>query len=243
MGVLSAIGGAVGMSMLDNFMGLGPSMIMQKRQHDLNRRNYERRYQDTVKDMRLAGLNPILAATGGGMSAGSPAPTGLPISNTSSALDYMRHSVEEKNIKSQIKDRLNQQFERNSNAIKNWSIAFLNKQLGGKYDSDRALNEITAALNKIKIDVQKKTLKLLDKDMDLKDKEIMAKGFKAELGEQLGKELKYIKNELKRSKKNPERFLNLLIRKFFFGYDLFDQMFNPQRDEPWKGHGGSGSWQ
>lgn len=45
------------------------SFKMQRRAHKFSKRRYRRRYQDTVRDMRKAGLNPILAATQGG---GSP---------------------------------------------------------------------------------------------------------------------------------------------------------------------------
>lgn len=53
------------------------SIALMKRQDLINRKNYQQRYQWTAKDMRKAGLNPILAASGGFNVSGAPE-VGLP---------------------------------------------------------------------------------------------------------------------------------------------------------------------
>jgi hypothetical protein len=80
-----AIAGAIGSALGDAGGGLLGSVVQDKfnkrqlrRSHDL----YQQRYQDTVKDMYLAGINPILAATGGFSVGSGPAMPSTPMSNT-----------------------------------------------------------------------------------------------------------------------------------------------------------------
>lgn len=59
----SAIGGALGI--LGGGLDSGLAFLRDKKARDFAQKMYKHRYQYTVQDMKLAGLNPILAATGG----------------------------------------------------------------------------------------------------------------------------------------------------------------------------------
>ena len=70
--ILAAVAGAAVGAVVSGVMGSVSAKQSAKAQKDMmeeqnmmNMENYKKRYQLTVNDMRQAGLNPILAATGG----------------------------------------------------------------------------------------------------------------------------------------------------------------------------------
>lgn len=74
----AAIGGAAG-GILGAGISSGLGFLSQANQEDFIRQMYKKRYRWAVKDMRLAGLNPILAATqgiAGNIQGASPAQLG-----------------------------------------------------------------------------------------------------------------------------------------------------------------------
>lgn len=76
-GAVAQIGSDIASSALQAHL----SLTMQKRAFKQQNRFYEQRYQRTMKDMRLAGLNPILAYRQGA-GAGAPAAGGGGIGGT-----------------------------------------------------------------------------------------------------------------------------------------------------------------
>lgn len=90
------------------------SLAGMEAQSDANNAAYRRRYQWTVEDMKAAGLNPILAASGG-FSVGSSPSVGLPAasqaqittgfpSSASSAKEYQQAETEMEKQRNLMKD-------------------------------------------------------------------------------------------------------------------------------------------
>lgn len=81
---LPAIMGSAATAGISHLLGQSSASTQSQRAHDamiaqnvVNQSNYRNRYQWTVEDMKLAGLNPILAASGG-FSVGNAPSVSLP---------------------------------------------------------------------------------------------------------------------------------------------------------------------
>lgn len=80
--IFGSIGSAVlgkGLDFLGNKLSADQSQGFDKVAFDYNRYAYNRRYQDTMNDMKLAGLNPILAASGGFSVSNAPTMSSHPM--------------------------------------------------------------------------------------------------------------------------------------------------------------------
>ena len=113
----SAIGalGDIGGQFVQNEFNKG----RMKDQYQYNREMYQNRYQWTMRDMRAAGLNPILA---GNLGAGSPTGVGLPGSGMSTpgstAVRAFQARQQQKLIKQQIDESKARTKEHDANAEK-----------------------------------------------------------------------------------------------------------------------------
>lgn len=105
-----AIGGALKVAapgviggLVDTGAQFGLGQVSSAQQYKRTKDLYQNRYQWMMKDMRKAGLNPILAGQLGAGSAGSvaAAPIGGPMNTASSALAFRRQNQELGNMRSQ----------------------------------------------------------------------------------------------------------------------------------------------
>ena len=97
--MFETIAAAVAPTVLEGLFGKRQA----SKQMDFQAQQSATSYQGAVKDLREAGLNPILAGTVGGAStpSGSMAPTPQFASNVGSALQYKRLKQEIKNLQAQ----------------------------------------------------------------------------------------------------------------------------------------------
>lgn len=128
MGFLSSIGKTIGkvanfipgVNLVSSALDIGTDMFMSSRANDTARENsamayqmsrdaYKNRYQDTMSDMKSAGLNPILAASGGfnvGNSVTANVPdtfkAGAQAPMSSSALDFAKTKQAEEETKKTV---------------------------------------------------------------------------------------------------------------------------------------------
>lgn len=200
--------------------------------HDLSMQAYGKRYQMAAEDMRRAGLNPLMALRGGLGSGSAPQamPT-LPSSGISSGVDVRRSEVEEMNVRSQVKDRLNQALARNSRIKLDNSTSKLNHLLGRKYDSERAYNEVKRGTEIIEQEVKNMSIKLMRKDVIIKDKTIFFKEFR----NQIASKIRLISREILKGLKGKENlfydYINWLLKGYFksiWDIDTIFETFKPR---------------
>lgn len=124
-GVLSAFGKGAA----EDFFGdsnartqYNRSIDMMNMQADINKEFYKNRYRWTTEDMRAAGLNPILAASGGfsvgqGPSVGLPAVSMAPTPNMPTAVASARDVVQMKKTDAEIGEVFARTSKANNEAI------------------------------------------------------------------------------------------------------------------------------
>ncbi len=125
-----AAAGTVGM----DFVGGAMKAKRAKAARAWSKRRYAERYQVTVKDMRAAGINPILAASSGLGGGGTPtAGQGAPFPELGKTISTARDAGSKKMLKIEER-RLLQSQNHNVNAQ---TVA--NRSLGLKHIADRRL--------------------------------------------------------------------------------------------------------
>lgn len=105
MSVLGAVAGAIGSAALSFGGNIGGQMITQKQGEYWERRKMTHAHQWEVGDLKRAGLNPILSATGGrGATASGGGAFGQGLSRMGSdAVDAIKKSMEAQQINSATK--------------------------------------------------------------------------------------------------------------------------------------------
>lgn len=100
-----------GMGQYSAHQAFKQQMALMKYQHDLNLDVYGQRHQLEVKDLRSAGLNPILSANSGGSVAGTGLNSALSLANESArASEASRAGSADKLNRAMLETQLTQQL-------------------------------------------------------------------------------------------------------------------------------------
>lgn len=100
-----------GMGQYSAHQAFKQQMALMKYQHDLNLDAYGQRHQLEVKDLRSAGLNPILSANSGGSVAGTGLNSALSLANESArASEASRAGSADKLNRAMLETQLTQQM-------------------------------------------------------------------------------------------------------------------------------------
>lgn len=162
---------------------------------------YQHRYQDTMADMRAAGLNPILAAGSGGFNVGQGpvAPMAqVPSGDTASAFrNYMEGMKASEETKTQKVEQLKKFAEAKTEIERKYKVrAEAGKATADEKNAIAQMQEAWVRINKIREEVkiiskQKTLLNIEIKKITMALKELKAQSNVYDTG--FGKVMKYIK--------------------------------------------------
>lgn len=249
-GATNTMGFSTALSLGDTLLSSYLGRKNTEHAHDLNQDAYSKRYQMTVNDMRRAGLNPILAATQG-ISGGVPGavPSYAPSNIASTGTDVYRNSIEEQRVRSEMKDQLSKETQRNA---QNLVYAAEEKLKNAQVKTE----ERQAILLKVKEWTETMSQTSMELGLSLTQEKIETerfiqkqKKFNALLSEKAYELLKGPLSGVKIMIDDPDYFVKWLIRSFLenvdvltpMGRNLLKQYRNamPKRSEP----GGNYEWQ
>lgn len=155
--MLGALIGGLGGALLTNKF----AKDRQKEQRDYSTAMSDTAHQREVKDLRAAGLNPILSA--GGSGASTPTTAAAPVSSLSQALQSgltsARLAAETKNLSVTAKLRQDMlDFYKSSSAIKKAAnMAMLSKEVGVSPSVGLGVTGVSSALGALKDALSKKS--------------------------------------------------------------------------------------